>query len=147
MMGKEAAMARELGPGEAAERAKRKRWIGLLATSLIVGGISGALVAITTEGGAGSPDGPVPVWAAVLLSAAWLAIMGYGAWYYETQVDELERNANYYGYAVGGGLVLVLYPVWYVFWWTGQVREPTHEALVGLLVVAATAGYLWKKYR
>ncbi len=140
-------MAREEGPGEAAERAIRKRWWSLLGLSLALGGVSGALVAITTDGGPGFIDQPVPMWAAVLLTIVWLGTMGYGAWYYETQVDEVERNANYYGYAVGGGLVIVLYPVWYLFWWAGRAPEPSHEVLMGLLLAGALAGYLWKKYR
>jgi hypothetical protein len=146
-MGKEMLMAREPGPGEAAERATRRRWMSLLAISLVVGALSGMIVALTTHGDGGFMGQKVPIWAAVLLTAGWLGTMGYGAWYYETQVDEVERNANYYGYAVGGGLVVVVYPVWYIFWWAGAVREPTHEALMGLLFVGALAGYLWKKYR
>jgi hypothetical protein len=140
-------MAHEVGPGEAAERATRRRWLTLLGISLVLGALSGTIIALTTHGGGGFMGQRVPVWAAVLLTVGWVATMGYGAWYSETQVDEVERNANYYGYAIGGGLVVGLYPVWYIFWWAGAVREPTHEALMGLLLVGALAGYLWKKYR
>ena len=140
-------MAREVGPGEAAERATRRRSIALVAVSLAVGAVSGTLVAVTTRDGGGTASGPIPTWVAVLLAAFWLVTMIYGAWYYETKVDEVERNANYYGYAVGGGLVILIYPVWYIFWWAGALREPTHEALMGLLLVGAILGYLWKKYR
>ena len=147
MMGKEILMAREPGPGETAERAIRRRWMSLLAISMVVGGISGAIVSITTHGEGGMFGRPVPLWAAAVLAAGWLGVMIYGAWYYETKVDEVERNANYYGYAVGGGLVILIYPVWYIFWWAGALREPTHEALMGLLLVGAILGYLWKKYR
>lgn len=147
MMGKGAIMKREMGPGEAAEARSRKRWIGLLVGSLVLGGASGFLIAVSTGGEAGSVDQPVPVWLAALLAAAWLAAMIYGAWYYETKVDELERNANYFGYAVGGGLVLLIYPIWYVFWWAGVVMEPSHETLIGMLLIGALAGYFWKKYR
>ena len=141
------AMAADKGPGEAAERASRARWMRLLGMSLAVGLVSGALIAVSTIDGDPAPAEALPVWVAAALTVGWLAVMIYGAWYYETQVDEVERNANYYGYAIGGGLVVLLYPVWYAFWWAGLVREPMHEVLMGLLMVGAVAGYLWKKYR
>jgi len=119
----------------------------LMYSSLALGAVTGAVVAAVTLGRDAGSDSPLPIWAAILVTAGWLATMGYGAWYYETQVDELERNANYYGYAVGGGLVLLLYPVWYAFWSAAVLPEPQHEALMALLLVAALAGYLWKKYR
>jgi hypothetical protein len=147
MTGKVDRMALDQGPGEAAESANRKRWFRLLGTSMALGAISGGLIAYTIFRDGGADAAALPVWIAALLSAGWLVLMGYGAWYYETQVDELERNANYYGYAIGGGLLLLLYPVWYAFWWAGELPEPSHEVLMAALLVAALAGYLWKKYR
>ena len=147
MMAKGAAMMRDKGPGEAAENASRRRWISLLVGSLVIGGISGALISVATRGEGGSLQEPLPRLLAMLLAAAWLATMAFGAWYYEKKVDELERNANYFGYAVGGGLLMLVYPVWYLFWWAGMTVEPLHEALIGLLLAGALAGYLWKKYR
>jgi hypothetical protein len=137
----------EPGPGESAELAERKRWMRLMWSALAFGAVSGGMIAAATLGQDAGFDAPLPLWVAIVATIGWLGTMAYGAWYYETQVDELERNANYYGYAVGGGLVLVLYPVWYAFWWAGVVPEPRHEVLMGLLLVAALAGYLWKKYR
>ena len=138
----------EKGAGEAAERVIQKRWQKLIIVSLILGAISGVLIAFANEGSeAGLLGSAMPVSLAALLSASWLATMIYGAWYYETQVDEVERNANYYGYAVGGGFVLILYPVWYMLWWAGVLPEPSHEVLMGMLLIAACAGYAWKKYR
>ncbi len=142
-----ATMARERGPGEAAEHEKSRRWWRLIYTSMGTGAVSGALVAFAILGGGETGGETLPMWIAVTLSAGWLVLMGYGAYYYETQVDELERNANYYGYAVGGGLILILYPVWYAFWWAGALPEPSHEVLMGTMLAAALAGYFWKKYR
>jgi|GEM_PF-2840022 len=140
-------MTGDKGPGEAAERASRRRWLRLFGIALLFGAISGVTVAVATLGDETPAIGALPVWVAAALTIGWLGTMIYGAWYYETQADELERNANYYGYAVGGGLVLILYPVWYVFWWAGALPEPSHEVLMGTLLGAALIGYLWKKYR
>jgi hypothetical protein len=140
-------MAREQGPGEAAEHAKSRRWWRLIYTSMALGAVSGALVAFAILGDGDFGGETLPMWIAATLSAGWLVLMGYGAYYYETEVDELERNANYYGYAVGGGLILILYPVWYAFWWAGALPEPSHEVLMGTMLAAALAGYFWKKYR
>jgi hypothetical protein len=142
-----AQMAGDERPGEAAERASRRRWLRLFGLSLAAGGISGLAVSLSLLDGGGTMGDTLPPAVAIALAALWLALMIYGAWYYETQVDELERNANYYGYAVGGGLVLVLYPVWSLLWWARLVPEPMHEVLMGLLLAGALAGYLWKKYR
>jgi hypothetical protein len=136
-----------MGPGEAAEARSRKRWLALLAGSLLLGGVSGILVSVATDGEPGSPDQPLPILVAVLLAAAWLVSMAYSVWYYETKVDELERNSNYFGYALGAGLLALVYPVWYLLWWAAVVPEPSHEGLMGLLLAGALAGYIWKKYR
>jgi hypothetical protein len=147
MMGKGVAVKREMGPGEAAESRSRKRWLGLLVASAVVGGVSGLVVSFSTGHDLANLTRPLPIWVAALLAVLWLVMMAYAAWYYETKVDELERNANYFGYAIGGGLVVFIYPVWYLFWWAGFVPEPSHEMLMGLLLTGALAGYLWKKYR
>jgi hypothetical protein len=140
-------MPPERGAGETAERAERGRWLRLLGMSAVLGGITGLLMVLSTRSGGDMFAHALPLWVAILLSSGWLGLMAYRGYYYETKVDELERNANYYGYAVGGGLVFLIYPVWYMFWWAGTVAEPSHEVLMGLMLVAAVAGYLWKKYR
>lgn len=131
------------GSGEAAERASRNRWIRMIATGAVLAGITGFTFGY---GESQLFEGAIPIWLASLIAAAWLAIMAYGAWYYETQVDEVERNANHHGYAIGGGLLLIVYPVWSLFWWAGLIAEPSHEILMGLFLGGAAVGYLWKKY-
>lgn len=134
----------EPGPGVRAERARRRRFFQLIGVCLALGAATGLLVGVYS----GEDDaGPLPLWLALAASALWLAVMGYGAWHYETRADEVERNANYYGYAVGGGILLLVYPVWTLSWWAGAAPEPIHEALMAMLVIGALAGYVWKKYR
>ncbi len=118
----------ERGPGETAERARRRRKlliIGMLAAS---GFVPGLLVGMTDagsllEGGTWSPA------AAIGLAVDFLVAVGFGSWVLWRQTDEFQRAAQYKAVALAGGVYVIAYPIWFFLWKGGLAGEPLHWVL------------------
>lgn len=131
------------GPGERAERARRRRFSLIVAGLLIVGGMMGAVL---TALGPRGPGMLPPGWA---IAAAGLLIVAIplGSWLFFRDIDEVELRANLEASAWGVNFYALVYPVWYILWKGGLVIEPIHEILFVATLIVLTAAYLWKKAR
>lgn len=139
---------REMGAGEAAERARaRRKWTilgALFAMGLPIGFLAGRLE--TGESGFFS-IGTLPPWFAVLAAAVMLIAVAGGNLYLHRRLDELERQDNRVASAMGANTLLVVYLPWYMLWRGGLLPEPAHEALMTILVAATLSVYLFTKIR
>lgn len=138
----------EFGPGtgEAAEgRRKRQRWtiIGAIAGAGFVSGFAFALV----QDADSLFDGTIPAWLAIALTGLWLVAMIGGCWMLGRRADEVERHNNLWSTAIGGSVLLIGYPAWYLLWRGGLVVEPIHEIMFLAFYAVAIGAYLWKKFR
>jgi hypothetical protein len=137
---------RQRTSAEEAERARRRKWFAVLGVSMVAGFSTGIGFA-ASESGEGFLEGRIPAPLAIGFAALYLIMMIFGTIAMKRVTDEVEVHNNLYGMAVGGSMVMLAYPPWWMLWRGDVVREPSHEALFLLLFLSAIAAYLWKKYR
>lgn len=140
------AVSPELGPGERAERAKRRRlWlsIGLL---FVAGLVTGFLLGFA-ESDEGLLRGTIPPMLAIALTILFLAALAIGTPLMLRNMDEVER-AEHFGFAAWGGSAFVIaYPAWFLLWKGRLVPEPHHLALFAIFYAGAVLGYAVRRYR
>ena len=134
------------GPGEGAEAARRRQFWTIVGVLFAAGGVVGFVSAL-----AGNPtsalSGPASSWLALAAAAVTgIAIIG-GAWLLNRRIDELERADNMWGAAIGGNMLLVAYPVWFLLWKGGWVSEPGHDLMFAALFAVTMLAYLYRKLR
>jgi len=129
------------------ERRQKRRQGRILMALMVAGGVMGLVQSLTEQDGAGLLQGAIPIWAALLLAVLWLVSVIGGSLWYKRHSDELDQAAQIWGMAAAGSLVLLLYPIWYLFWRAGTVIEPNGHIMFGILYVVMLAAYLAKKFR
>ena len=146
----EAAMATsELpGPGEAAERARRRRMWWTLGAVAGAGMPVGFFAALLERGGdRGVMSGTLPPWFAVTAAFVFVVAVGWGTWVRHRRMDELDRRDNLVAGSVGGNVVIGGYPVWFLLWKGQLVGAPDALWLFVASFIAALAAYAVLKYR
>ncbi|MBX9815602.1 MAG: hypothetical protein K2X76_12945 [Sphingomonas sp.] len=149
----EAAMARgEPGPGERAERARRRRVAWLMGALALAGGVIGFTAARLERGGIEGnfnvlQIGALPPWFAILATLTFVGAVGIGSWFYWRGMDEVARRDHYRGAVWALNVYLLLYPSWFLLWRGGLVSEPSHRALFLITVATSMIVYLWSKWR
>jgi uncharacterized membrane protein YozB (DUF420 family) len=132
--------------GEKAERARRRQhWI-MFAALAAAGGMVGFWLAMAEGEGESIMTRPVPPTIAAILAVITLLALTTGSWVYYKKTDEVDRHANIWATAFGGGIILILYPVWMILWKGGLVTEPTPFGLYVTIVVGSLVAYFWKKF-
>ena len=132
--------------GVRAERERQRRWWRTFVPVVLSGFVAGFAFALADRGER-FLAGEIPPLLAVLIAGSYLVTMIWGTWAYKRVADELELQNNLWGTAVGGSVLLLVYPPWWILWRGGLVGEPMHGALFLLLFGSAILAYLWKKYR
>jgi len=135
------------GAGEMLERRQRNRQALILSVLMLAGGITGLVLALTEQEGAGYFQGAIPAGVAIALTILWLVSVIGGSIWYMRHIDEIEMAAQIWGTALGGSVVLTLYPAWLLLWRGQLVPEPNAHILFALLFIVMLGGYLAKKFR
>ena len=138
----------EIGPGEAAARARQRRLLlnfGAIAAVGFVVGLTAAFVEnkdLPIWAG-----GTMPGWFAVLAAVLTVGAVGIGSWLYHRNMDELERLDNYWAGTLGANALLGGYPVWLILWKGGLAPQPDALTLYLAVFAVVTVAYLWRKFR
>ena len=129
------------GPGERAEKARKRRFSLMIAGFLIVGGIIGAVLTAVGPYGPGAIPPAIAVASAALLGVAIL----FGNWLFYRDIDEVEMHANLWASAWAVNFYALVYSTWYILWKGGLIIEPGHEIIFVATLVVMSVAYLWKK--
>lgn len=136
------------GPGEAAERARRRRRLRIFGALFAAGLPVGFFAALLEQGGGkGFMQGTLPPWFAVLGSVVMLVAVGVGTWLRHRGMDELDRRDNLVAGAMGGNVVIGGYPLWFLLWKGGLVGPPDALWLFVATFLVSIATYGILKYR
>lgn len=140
----------EAGPGTARTRARRRKFIRVMALSALVGGVLGGTLAILQPGGepgfitgdfSGIELSPV---AAILLAVGFAAaLIGLPLWT-ALRCDEHELLLNLKAAALSCTAMLGLYPSWELLAAGGLVPAPSAAALfaLGFAMLMITYGFM-----
>lgn len=139
---------KELGPGEANTRRRKRRQYLYYGVAILLGAGLGAILS-QVERGEGSffsseiANLSLEPWVAlVMVGLILFALLALPMWGF-TQIDELLRDQNLVGMTGGCLAVLSGYPVW-VMLYAGGFAEPPHAFgvfLLAFLGMAATFAY------
>lgn len=139
----------QTGEGERLLAAKRRRFwgwvVGLMLAGAAAGFVTGLLTSEDNGGAAAVTTLPAAVKFAIV--AALIAAFAYGTWRFAQEVDELEIADNLWGSTAGYYAYVVLSPAWWLLWKMEAAPEPNHWAIFLAAGAAATAVYLWRKWR
>lgn len=139
---------KDIGPGEAASRAKARRTTLNFTILALLGGAVGFTAALVEQSDAPiSAGGTMPSWFAILAAAVMVVAVLAGSVLYHRNMDELQRLDNYWAATMGANVFLLGYPVWLILWKGGLVPAP--DAMMLYLGVFATmmVAYFWRKVR
>lgn len=145
MMGSVMAKA-ELGPGERAERARRRR-LGWIVGALFAAGLVTGFLMARTEGPEGLLQAAMPTWLAVTLTGVYLSAVLIGSPLMLRHMDEHGRSEHLWFSAYGAGAFVIVYPAWFLLWKGRLVPEPHHLALFLTFYAGALIGYGVRFYR
>lgn len=144
---KAAAVAAELSPGERKVREKKKRRFALFGALFAAGFIPGALLGWSRADSLFSPDTVWPAWISILLAVTFVVAVGTGAVLLNRQLDELERQTQYKAAGAAAGLFVIVYPIWWVLWMGGLVREPIHWVMFLLFYLSFIASWIYYRLK
>jgi hypothetical protein len=138
----------DLGPGEAADRARSRRTLIMFAVLGLVGGAVGFTAALIEPREASlTSGGSVPAWFAILAALLLVGAVTAGSIVYHRTMDELQRLDNYWAATVGANVLLMAYPVWLILWKGGLVPAPDAMTLYLAVLVSTGLAYAWRKLR
>lgn len=148
MMKAQITMSREIGPGEAASRARSRKILINFAALAILGGAVGFTAALVEQPHAPlSAGGTLPGWFAILAALLTVGAVTIGSLFYHGAMDELQRLDNYWAGTLGANVVLGGYPVWLILWKGGLVPPPSALVLYLAVIATTSLAYLWRKLR
>jgi hypothetical protein len=147
MMARAAKMARTEGEGERLGRERRRRIIWLVAFLVLVGGLVGGVVGYVSGHAIKDPNASIPPALAIVCAVVLVVGTLVGAIAFFRQVDELERQVNYWTANVSIYFYFLAYVCWYLLWRGNLIPEPSHEALFLSTMLVMTLAYFWKKMR
>ena len=136
------------GEGERREAAARRKRM-MLFGCLFAGGLATGFYVGFREAGAifHGEDG---LWSPALalgMIAFFLIAIAAGSWILNGVMDELERARTYKAASMGGTLFMLAYPVWFLLWKGGFVREPIHWVMYAFFVFALLGAMAWYRIR
>lgn len=145
----EPAMAnKDLGPGEAADRARSRRTAINFTILALLGGVVGFTAALVEQRDMPiTAGGTVPVWFAILAAIVMVGAVTIGNIFYYRTMDELQRLDNYWAMTMGGNVLLLSYPVWLILWMSRLVPPPDAFILYLMMFGTTMLAYLWRKLR
>ena len=148
MMRLDPAMTHDIGPGEAAGRARVRRvWINF-ALIAGIGAAVGFTAALVEQPHAPlAQGGTMPAWFAILAAVVTIGAVAAGSLFYHRNMDELARLDNYWAGTLGANMFLGGYPVWLILWKGGLLPAPSALVLYLAVWATVTAAYLWRKLR
>jgi ABC-type sulfate transport system permease component len=80
--------------------------------------------------------------AGLYLGAMIISSMLLGRW-----TDEVQRHAQYKATAIAAAVYFLGYPVWFLLWKGGFVREPIHELVFAASWVALALSSIYYRFR
>ena len=138
----------DLGPGEAADRARSRRTLIMFAALASIGGAVGFTAALIEPRAAAITAGDsLPAWFAILAALLLLGAVTAGSIVYHRTMDELQRLDNYWAATVGANVLLIAYPVWLILWKGGLVPAPDAMTLYLAVLLSTGLAYIWRKLR
>lgn len=138
----------DLGPGEAADRARSRRMLIMFVALAAVGGAVGFTAALIEPHEAMlTTGGSLPAWFAVVAALLMIAAVSAGSIVYHRTMDELQRLDNYWAATIGANVLLTAYPVWLILWKGGLVPAPDAMTLYLAVLVSTGLAYAWRKLR
>ena len=145
----ESAMSnKNIGPGEAADRARSRRTTINFTILALLGGVVGFTAALVEQSDAPiSAGGTMPGWFAILAAAVMVVAVLAGSVLYHRNMDELQRLDNYWAATMGANVFLLGYPVWLILWKGGLVPAPDAMILYLAVFVTMMIAYFWRKWR
>ena len=136
------------GPGEARERARLRRRLAIIGTVVVAGFFSGVYVGYGEAGAIfHGGDGPWSPVVSLVLAGVYLAAIVIGGVALQADMDELDRDTSYKATAVAGAVYITLYPLWFLLWKGGFVREPIHWLVFIAFWASLAAAHLWYRFR
>jgi hypothetical protein len=135
-------MAPETGPGEAREKARGRNRMKIIAALFVAGLIPGFYLGYVGDDGLPTP-GAWPPAAVIMIAATYLVAVTWGGWLLWRQLDEVQRHVYSQAASAAAGLYVLVYPVWYLLWMGGLVREPMHVALFVLFYFGHVVALLY----
>ena len=139
---------KDIGPGEAADRARSRRTTINFTILALLGGVVGFTAALVEQSDAPiSAGGTMPGWFAILAAAVMVVAVLAGSVLYHRNMDELQRLDNYWAATMGANVFLLGYPVWLILWKGGLVPAPDAMILYLAVFVTMMIAYFWRKWR
>lgn len=138
----------DLGPGEAADRARSRRTFITFAVLSLLGGALGFTAALFEPHEATlTTGGSLPAWFAIVAALLLVGAVTAGSIIYYRTMDELQRLDNYWAATMGANVLLMAYPVWLILWKGGLVPAPDAMTLYLAVLVSTGLAYAWRKLR
>lgn len=138
----------DIGPGEAADRARSRRAFILFAVLGLLGGAVGFTAALIEPHEASlTTGGSLPAWFAIVAALLLVGAVTAGSIVYHRTMDELQRLDNYWAATMGANVLLMAYPVWLILWKGGLVPAPDAMTLYLVVLLSTGLAYAWRKLR
>jgi hypothetical protein len=132
--------------GETKERRRRLKTWAVVGGLLISGAVAGFVTALLEGDGPSVFTRKLPMEMSIILAVSCSLIMAFGSWFYWRNIDEVERNSNVIASATSAGVLVLIYPPWFLLWKGGVVTEPSHTAMFLLLCATGSVIFLMKQY-
>jgi len=133
--------------GEKRLKARSRRWWLILLGAGAAGLIPGFLLGLSSKGDLYSLTMAWPAWIAILLAVTFVVAVTAASWLLYRQVDEHQQQ-NYGKAAVlAAGIVIILYPAWFILWMGEILPEPSHWVIFLTLYITYAVGSLYYRYR
>jgi divalent metal cation (Fe/Co/Zn/Cd) transporter len=137
----------EAATGEQRLKLRSRRWWQILLAAGAAGLIPGFLLGYSSEGDLFALTTVWPAWIAILLAVTFLVAVSVTSWMLYRQVDEHQRQACGKAAILAAGIVIILYPVWFMLWMGEILPEPSHWVIFLTLYITYAVGSLYYRYR
>jgi hypothetical protein len=141
-----------LGPGEARNRERQRRYLAYLVLGAVLGGVTGFMAGFFDKSDGNIFEGDWialsldPALALLLAALLLTGLLALPLWGFAI-VDELKREHSLVGYAGSSLAVVAAFPVWAVLA-AGGFAPPPHAPGLWLIALAAMiASYLFARWR
>jgi hypothetical protein len=137
----------EAQSGERRLKARNRRWWQILLGAGAAGLVPGFFLGKEVNDGLFDPATVWPTWIALLLAGSFLVAVSLASWLLYRQVDEHQRQNYGKAAVIAAGIVIILYPVWFILWMGDLVPEPSHWVIFLTLYITYAAASLYYHFR